>query len=368
MGASTRENGTADAGLAGDALNLPGPIILQGILGSQAYGMNHAASDEDRKGVYVASTVALAGLNPPKDTVVRTNPDFEYHEVGKFIRLALKCNPTVLEQLFVPVDYYEHLDVWGNLLVEHRSIFLSKRRVAGAFGGYSLDQVRRMLRATEAVQEMPGDPSREQLLEELKMVGRSGEGVPVVPLLAEKGEAAGEPQAAALSGGEGLQRSQASPPDVRHDQGRLSEDAGRAEGPVPDLPVGDAGGIGPLPLDREGEGVSLPQVQSGPGPLPGRSGFTKRGSQLHRREKLIRHTFRLMEQGLQLLETGELVVRVADPQRLFEVGQMTNAEVVRTFMAENKRFAHAYENSVLPEHGDHDKAAQVLAIIRANNL
>lgn len=125
-------------------MKIPGHIILQAVCGSHAYGMATPDSDIDRKGVYVAPTINLTLLNPPAETCVHTDPDLEFHEVGKFIRLALKCNPTVTEQLWL--DEYETLTFDGVLLVGIRDAFLSKGRVAGAFGGYAMDQVKRLQR------------------------------------------------------------------------------------------------------------------------------------------------------------------------------------------------------------------------------
>jgi predicted nucleotidyltransferase len=125
-------------------MNIPGHVILRAVCGSHAYGMATPQSDIDLKGVYVAPTVGLTLLNPPADTFVHTDPDLEFHEVGKFVRLALKCNPTVTEQLWL--EEYEVLTLDGERLVSIRDAFLSRGRVAGAFGGYAMDQVKRLQR------------------------------------------------------------------------------------------------------------------------------------------------------------------------------------------------------------------------------
>lgn len=72
MGTGTRKDGETDAGLAGASVKLPGPIILQAVMGSHAYGMARPNSDIDRKGVYVGATIALTGLFPPPLTVTHT--------------------------------------------------------------------------------------------------------------------------------------------------------------------------------------------------------------------------------------------------------------------------------------------------------
>jgi predicted nucleotidyltransferase len=60
----------------------------------------------DRLGVFVAATRAMLGLSTPPETLVSAGPDQDtdvaLHEVGKFVRLAAVCNPSVLELLFLP--------------------------------------------------------------------------------------------------------------------------------------------------------------------------------------------------------------------------------------------------------------------------
>jgi len=118
-------------------------VILQGVVGSTAYGLATPTSDIDRLGVYVAPTEAILGLNGANaadNSIVRTEPDLTLHEVGKYLSLALKGNPTILELL-----YLEEYDVCGyrNPLVECRDQFLSKK-LAKTYGGYVMQQVKRL--------------------------------------------------------------------------------------------------------------------------------------------------------------------------------------------------------------------------------
>lgn len=119
----------------------PQNIILEGITGSKAYGLDHADSDEDIKGIYVAPTREILGLYPVKETIDHTEPDWTYHEVGKFIQLAMKCNPTILEMLFL--DGYKVLGKHGKMLVDNRHLFLSNI-VYKSYGGYAISQARKL--------------------------------------------------------------------------------------------------------------------------------------------------------------------------------------------------------------------------------
>jgi predicted nucleotidyltransferase len=117
-------------------------IIIQAIVGSHAYGLNTPESDEDRLGVFVVPTEEILSIKRPKETISRTNPDTVHHEVGKYIRLALKANPTILELLFLPE--YEILTEDGKLLVDNRDLFLSNT-VRKSFGGYAYHQAKRLV-------------------------------------------------------------------------------------------------------------------------------------------------------------------------------------------------------------------------------
>lgn len=123
-------------------------IILEGVVGSHAYGLNHTDSDIDTAGVFVEPTTTILGLFPYKETITRTNgidkeetPDITYHEVGKFVELCLKANPTVMEQLWLGT-YLQSSDE-GNYLINAREKFLSQR-IRQTYGGYARAQFKRL--------------------------------------------------------------------------------------------------------------------------------------------------------------------------------------------------------------------------------
>jgi predicted nucleotidyltransferase len=113
-------------------------IILEGITGSRAYGLDNKDSDTDIKGIYVAPTRDILGLFKTRETYDHVDPDWVYHEVGKFIELALKGNPTILEMLFL--EGYTQLAPLGKYLVDNRHLFLSDN-VKNSYGGYAFHQV-----------------------------------------------------------------------------------------------------------------------------------------------------------------------------------------------------------------------------------
>lgn len=117
-------------------------ILLQGVVGSVAYGLNTDSSDIDRLGIYAVPTIDLHGLTDPADSIVTHDPDTTLHEARKFCRLALNGNPTVTELMWL-----EHHDIAtddGRALINIRNAFLAAPRVRNAYLGYALQQFRRL--------------------------------------------------------------------------------------------------------------------------------------------------------------------------------------------------------------------------------
>lgn len=124
-------------------------IILQTVTGSRAYGLNHANSDFDRMSVFVAPTVEVAGLdwNSGKESWSDAGPtgdDNTGHEIGKYLRLTLKSNPTLIELLFM--NDYEILTDEAKSLLDIRDAFLYTAGIRNAYYGYAAAQYARVLR------------------------------------------------------------------------------------------------------------------------------------------------------------------------------------------------------------------------------
>lgn len=119
-------------------------VLLSGIVGSTAYGLAHEGSDVDRLGVFAAPTSEFHGLHMPEESYVRTSPDITAHEARKWCRLALSCNPTVMELVWLPDELYENRTELGDQLIGIRTAFLSAKRVRDAYLGYATSQFKRL--------------------------------------------------------------------------------------------------------------------------------------------------------------------------------------------------------------------------------
>lgn len=113
--------------------------ILKAIVGSKAYGTDTPESDIDLKGIYVQHPLEVLSYNeyipqelPDKDTT--------YWEVGRFVELLCKSNPTVLELLFSPEDCILEEHPLFKILKENRHLFITKE-CKNSFMGYAKQQI-----------------------------------------------------------------------------------------------------------------------------------------------------------------------------------------------------------------------------------
>ncbi len=154
-------------------------MIIKTLAGSRAYGLETEGSDWDFHGVYATPTSKLLSIGPTPATSVwqsgDTADDFQSWELGHFLHLATKCNPTVLETFVAPVVVSEDptlilsygMDIappppgapYALTIGEGlRALFpyvLARKRVFDAFRGYAHNQRAKLF-------SKPDDPTAPQ--------------------------------------------------------------------------------------------------------------------------------------------------------------------------------------------------------------
>ncbi len=118
-------------------------ILLQGVVGSTAYGLAGPDSDIDRLGVFAWDTYRHFGLTPPPESHVTTRPDSTLHEAAKAAKLILAGNPTAAEILWL--ESYEIRTPLGAEMIAIRDAFLCAKRTKDAYLGYATQQFRKLL-------------------------------------------------------------------------------------------------------------------------------------------------------------------------------------------------------------------------------
>lgn len=116
-------------------------IIFQCVTGSRAYGLDHDASDTDRRGIYLPPADLHWSLYGLPEQIENHETEECYWELQKFISLALKANPNILECLYTPL--IEKTTPLSEALIEQREIFLSKL-IYQTYNGYVMSQFRKM--------------------------------------------------------------------------------------------------------------------------------------------------------------------------------------------------------------------------------
>lgn len=116
-------------------------VIYRCVIGSQAYGLANSASDVDRRGIYLPCAELHWSLYGVPEQLENDQAQEAYWELQKFLVLALKANPNVLECLYTPL--VEKATPLAEELLAMKSIFLS-RLVYQTYNGYVLSQFKKM--------------------------------------------------------------------------------------------------------------------------------------------------------------------------------------------------------------------------------
>jgi len=121
-------------------------IIYRCQVGSKAFGLEGENSDDDLRGIYLPPARLHWSMRrlPEQLEFADQGRDEVYWELEKFLRLALKANPSVLETLWTPLVLLA--DETAQELRAMRQAFLSKH-VYKTYSGYVLSQFRRMANA-----------------------------------------------------------------------------------------------------------------------------------------------------------------------------------------------------------------------------
>lgn len=116
-------------------------VILRCVVGSRAYGLDGEDSDTDRRGIYLPTAQAHWSLWGVPEQLENLETEETYWEIQKFIALALKANPNVLECLYTPL--VEHATDIGRQILDMRDCFLS-RMVYQTYNGYVMSQFKKL--------------------------------------------------------------------------------------------------------------------------------------------------------------------------------------------------------------------------------
>jgi hypothetical protein len=116
-------------------------VIFSSIVGSQAHGLADGGSDVDRRGMYLPPADLQWSLFGVPEQLENATAQETYWEIRKFLTMALKADPNVLECLFSPL--VETRTPLVEELLAERSRFLS-RLIYQTHNGYVLSQLNKL--------------------------------------------------------------------------------------------------------------------------------------------------------------------------------------------------------------------------------
>ncbi|HZM04482.1 MAG TPA: nucleotidyltransferase domain-containing protein [Candidatus Saccharimonadales bacterium] len=116
-------------------------IIYRCVVGSRAYGLDNDESDTDRRGIYLAPAEIQWSLFGAPEQFEDNATQSCFWELQKFLAMALKANPNILECLYSPM--VEKATPLGEELLALRQQFLSQM-IFQTFNGYAMSQFKKI--------------------------------------------------------------------------------------------------------------------------------------------------------------------------------------------------------------------------------
>lgn len=120
--------------------------IVTHLSGSKCYGMSTPESDIDIRGLFLADPVNIrTPFFNVNECVIEDEEDTKYYEMTHFMKLLLQNNPNILESLWVDesdIMFKDSLGVY-DMLRSYRKDFLCSK-VAHTYSGYAYQQLKRM--------------------------------------------------------------------------------------------------------------------------------------------------------------------------------------------------------------------------------
>ncbi len=113
---------------------------MRGITGSRAYGLARPESDTDRCGIFVVPAVENLSIRATPGHIADERNNTVYYSITRIMQLAAESNPNITELLYLPDDCLLLCTPEMQLLLEHRSLLLSKKAY-DTYIGYARAQV-----------------------------------------------------------------------------------------------------------------------------------------------------------------------------------------------------------------------------------
>lgn len=116
-------------------------VIYRCVVGSRAFGLDDEKSDTDLRGIYLPPADLHWSMYGVPEQIENKENEECYWELQKFLMLALKANPNILECLHTPLIEYKNSI--ADELLSIKNVFLSKL-VYQTYNGYVMSQFKKL--------------------------------------------------------------------------------------------------------------------------------------------------------------------------------------------------------------------------------
>lgn len=134
-------DGVSSSPQSASDFDLDALVIYRCVVGSRAYGLDTEGSDTDVRGIYLAPAELQWSLYGAPEQFEDNAAQTCFWELQKFLIMALKANPNILECLYSPM--VEKVTPLGQELLDLRDKFLSQM-IFQTFNGYALSQFKKI--------------------------------------------------------------------------------------------------------------------------------------------------------------------------------------------------------------------------------
>lgn len=149
--------------------NLDNPDLLV-MAGSRLYGTNTPESDHDYRGFVVPPFEYLVGLSKFDHQIIR-DPDSVVYSIRRFFELLIMGDPGALEILYAPKSSIIKESGIGSVLINHRSLFITKQSIRRIFG-YAQSEWRKVT-GTQLV-PIKRIPTEDEVVENIRQIFHPG--------------------------------------------------------------------------------------------------------------------------------------------------------------------------------------------------
>ncbi len=342
--------------------NNRGALLLQAVSGSQAYGLATPQSDVDIKGVFVQPRGRFYGLRRVEQ-VANEKHDTVYYEVGRFVELLLKNNPTALEILATPEDCILHRHP---LMQRIRPEAFLSRLCNDTFAGYAKTQIKKARGLNKKIFN-PVEPKRRGVLDFCYAL-EGGHSIPVQEWLKKQGLNQQDCGLAAVPHARDVYALFGPEPSPGASFSGIVSGPEANDVSLSSIPKGAVPAV-LVSFNKDGYSTHCRQYREYRGWEEDRNAARYAGTLSHGRAydaKNMMHTFRLLHTAAEIAREGALHVRRPDRDFLLRVraGEFPYEDLLQMADERLAEMDALYAASPLPKRPDEVVAEAVLVKIR----